>query len=292
MEEYEDDDKLMEEEERPPPPITERELTIEMDDLDNQKLLIENEITKLNLEKEKYKEIPVALREPDITKKDKLSPILYNTALVNAIISENHKKLKSSREEAQLTDEKETLKDPISYPCFNENIEKHTILKPKLCKFMAKKKKCMMEIKKEKISKYMEDCKIWKNYLMQLKQKKKPKNIMISSTRRMTRSTRDKSTMYRVDSNERYLSTLAIIPPMRSEMNMFFKDNNRKLRTNQEKRDYLTRTAIWTPEEEEQFIELYKESKKNFDYISRCITNKTRGDCVEFYYKHKFEYEL
>lgn len=100
----------------------------------------------------------------------------------------------------------------------------------------------------------------------------------------------------------RWMSTLAIIPPMTSDKSQFISENTRihDVSAGFHERQfpclptdsYMTEdgrawSQIWTAEEEKIFIDRYLQYPKLFSRIAAFLPAKSTSDCVQFYYRNK-----
>jgi len=76
------------------------DICIEMDKRDNEILKIDDEIAKLNIEREYFKEIPIPLREdlPRETKNHMSRAFLFDNDLINNVLLNNQEKSKKARD--------------------------------------------------------------------------------------------------------------------------------------------------------------------------------------------------
>jgi len=272
----------------PTPPLLPdaKDICNKIEQIETKLLALDEDLAKLTREKEELLGTPVPLR--DYKHQSKIRFDIYQN-FSNLIIRENIDKMRASQPTIKI--EKSKYKDPKDYPFYESNRAKHKKFRPLLCKVLIQRKTEMKKIISDSQIQLYTHYEQWKDYLVSKKQGLN-KNGTKDSSRRITRSKKNQVRDYRIDSSKKYISSLAVIPPMNLEMmNMIYIDNNRKLIDTPSKLEYLKKSTNWSTEEEKKFVQLFKQSPKDFDIISR-LMNKTNQDCIEFYYRNKFRLGL
>lgn len=95
----------------------------------------------------------------------------------------------------------------------------------------------------------------------------------------------------------RWMSTLATIPPMSTDSSAFLDTNtliDPSTRLSLPTTEFIGAwSPVWTAAEERLFVEKYLHYPKNFAKIAQFLgPDKTRGACVQFYYRNKKRLKL